>query len=460
MLRGASLAHADVGAGRAAVPAADRVWTPVTDAPPLSVAASAGYGVTESQAGEGAHHRVEGTLAAAVGLTPNIAASLGFEGRYDIHPDGDSGAVGTPQLGLVGGVHAADSVRIGAALQLVVPGRSAPSLDFSALALSMCGLAAWDAGQHFTLAGLLGFRFDKSANAAADAERLSNADRLALGLSDFNAVPFGLAAFQRVASIELLAELSGEVLVGADAPDVLHSPLRAALGGRMPILPTLMAELLLELSLSQRSEYARIAPLIPQEPRFTIGLGLRYAPDFGAAKPPPPAPVVAPERTRLSGEISDPDGVRLAGVRVTVRVAGREYSVSSEDDGSFVLEDLPRGTAQIGIEGAGLLPSTQPVALDRREVVLPLQVARAAVSAQLRGLVRSFTGAALPARVRVLPDAGAVTADKDGRFMLELQAGEYEVEIECAGYLTQHRKISVQDNGVTLLNVELHEVPR
>jgi uncharacterized membrane protein len=44
--------------------------------------------------------------------------------------------------------------------------------------------------------------------------------------------------------------------------------------------------------------------------------------------------------------------------------------------------------------------------------------------------------------------------------MLELQAGEYEVEIECAGYLTQHRKISVQDNGVTLLNVELHEVPR
>ena len=89
---------------------ADRVWTPVTDAPPLSMAASAGYGVTESQAGEGAHHRVEGTLAAAVGLTPNIAASLGFNGRYDIHPRISAIAARsvTPQLGLVGGVHAAD----------------------------------------------------------------------------------------------------------------------------------------------------------------------------------------------------------------------------------------------------------------------------------------------------------------------------------------------------------------
>ena len=240
----------------------------------------------------------------------------------------------------------------------------------------MCGLAAWASGSTSHWLACWAFGFDKSANAAADADRLSKADRLGLGLSDFNAVPFGLAAFQRVASIDLLAELSGEVLVGADAPDVLHSPLRAALGGRMPILPTLMAELLMELSLSQRSEYARIAPLIPQEPRFTIGLGVRYAPDFGAPNPPAPAPIVVPESTRLSGEISDPDGVRLAGVHVTVRVAGHEYSVSSAEDGSFALDDLPRGTAQIGIEGAGLLPSTQPVALDRREVVLPLRVAR------------------------------------------------------------------------------------
>jgi hypothetical protein len=460
-LRAGSLVHADVGTGRAALPAADRVWMPVTEAAPISVAASGGYGVTESQEGEGAHHRVEGSLAAAAGLTPNIAVSLAFDGHYDMHPGGDTSAVGTPQLGVVAGMHATESIRVGAALQLQVPGRTAPSLDFRALALSLSGLAAWNAGRDFTLAGKLGFRFDQTKNAAPDVSRLSYADRLALGLSDFNAVPFGVAAFQRIAAFELLGELSGEALVGAHAPDLLHSPLRAALGGRWPVASSVVGELLLELSLSQRSQYSRVEPLIPAEPRFSVGLGVRYTPDFRKPAPAPPPPVVAPPAmTRLHGDVSDPDGLRLGSIHVTVRVAGREYSVSTSDDGGFDLDDLPRGRAQVAIDGPGLVPATQQVELDRAEVVLPLQAARAAVSSQLRGLVRSFAGSALPAQVRVLPDAGVVTADKDGRFMLELQAGEYEVEIECAGYLTQHRKISVQDNGVTLLNVELHEVPR
>jgi hypothetical protein len=454
--------HADVGSGRAAVPAADRVWLPVTEAAPVSVAASGGYGVIESQAGEGAHHRVEGSLAAAAGVTPNVAISLGFDGRHDIHPDGDSDAVGTPQLGVLAGVRVSESVRLGGGLQLQVPGRTAPSLDFSALALSLNALAAWDARRDFTLAGKLGFRFDQTAQAAPDVSRLSNADRLSLGLSEFNAVPFGVAAFQRIAGFELLGELSGEVLVGSNAPDLLHSPLRAALGGRWPVASSFSGELLFELSLSKRPDYTSVGPLIPVEPRFSVGLGVRYAPTFGKPAPAPaPLPVVAPAATtRLHGDVLDAEGVALGSVRVTVRVAGREFSASTSDDGAFELGDLPRGSAQLTIDGPGVIPATQPVELDRDEVVLPLQAARAPVSSQLRGLVRSFAGSALPAQIRVLPEAGTVTADKDGRFMLELRAGEYEVEIECAGYLTQHRKISVQDNGVTLLNVELHEVPR
>jgi hypothetical protein len=70
--------------------------------------------------------------------------------------------------------------------------------------------------------------------------------------------------------------------------------------------------------------------------------------------------------------------------------------------------------------------------------------------------VRSFEGTALAASVRVLPAGSGVNADKDGRFVVELRPGDYEVEIECSGYLTQRRKVTVQDNGVTLLNVELH----
>ena len=69
--------------------------------------------------------------------------------------------------------------------------------------------------------------------------------------------------------------------------------------------------------------------------------------------------------------------------------------------------------------------------------------------------VRSFDGAPLPAQVRLLPAGSSVSADKDGRFVLELAPGSYQVEIECSGYRTQRRKVIVQKNGVTVLNVEL-----
>jgi hypothetical protein len=41
-----------------------------------------------------------------------------------------------------------------------------------------------------------------------------------------------------------------------------------------------------------------------------------------------------------------------------------------------------------------------------------------------------------------------------------LPPGVYQVEIACDGYLTQRRKVTVQENGVTVLNVELHEAQR
>jgi hypothetical protein len=462
-LRAGSVAHADAGVGRDALPAVDRVWSPVTDATPIAVAASGGYGITESQAGEGAHHRAEGTLAAAAGVTPNIALSLAFDGRYDRHPGGDSSAVGTPQLGLVAGAHANDHIRIGAALQLSLFGRDAPSIDFQAPALSALGLFAWDVTHASTLSAMLGFKIDDSAHAAPDVSRLSKADRLALGLSDFNAVPFGIAAIQRIGASELAAEVSGEILVGSHAPQVLRSPLRGSLLGRVPFAAGLSGELLLTLGLSRRPLYARVEPLIPEEPRFTVQLGLRYAPRFDAPLPPPPPappPMAAPLTTELRGAISDFDGVPLAGVRVSLTVSDRAYETTSADDGRFGFNALPRGAAKIATEGAGLEPNDDVVQLDGPTQVLSLQLAHRAVSAQLRGLIRSFAGMPLAAQVRVLPAGSTVTADKDGRFMLELGAGEYEVEIECAGYLTQHRKISVQDNGVTLLNVELHEAPR
>ena len=449
--------------GSYALPAVDHVLVPSALPSLVSAAGSVGYGVTESQAGEGAHHRAEGSLAASLAPfqhAPELALSLSFEGRYDRHPEGDDGAVGLPRLSVFGAHTVSSRLQVGGVLSWAAYGKRAPSIELSAPAITALALGAYQVARGTLLSLQVGFRLDESAHAAPDLQRLSRADRMALGLSDFHALPLGIALIQRLGNMEIAGELSGDILLGNKAPNVLKSPLRAAVVARVPLGSGLSLELLARVSLSRRPRYAsepRATSLIPVEPRFFAGLGLRFAPEVVA--PPARAPE-APRRSSLHGAITDPDGVPLAAVRVALQLGADTYTLQTADDGSFSLEDLPRGEAALRITGDGLEPVAQTVLLDRPEVEVSVRVTRRAIGTQLRGLVRSFAGTPLPAKVRVLPAGSSVTADNDGRFVLELPPGVYQVEIECGGYLTQQRRVSVQENGVTVLNVELHAAPR
>lgn len=424
----------------------------------FSAAASGSYGVTESQSGEGAHHRFEGVVAAAVAPLPQLAVSLALDGRYDRHPGGDDGAVGMPRLSVLGTHPISDRLRLGAALSLALPGGNAPSIDFSAPVLTALALASLQVPRGPLLSAQLGFRLDDSADAAPDhLERLTPADRMALGLSAFNAIPIGISALTHVGDVQVAGELSGEFLVGKGAPKLIDSPMRASAIGRMPLARGLLGELLMSLSLSDRPKYTRITPLIPLEPRFTIAFGLRFAPT--------PAPViaapaaVAPIVSELRGVVVDDAGSALPAIDVTVQVGARTYTSRTAADGSFVFAGLPRERARVQSRGEGYTDASLEAPLDRALVEVTVHMTRSQ-AAQLRGLVRSFAGTPLPALVRVLPAGASVSADRDGRFVLDLAPGVYQVEIACDGYLTQRRKVTVQDNGVTVLNVELHEVQR
>jgi hypothetical protein len=452
------------GVGRSALPGVDQVLVAAPAPALISIAGSAGYGVTESQSGEGAHHRFGGAAALSIAPIPQLMASLAFDGRYDLHPKGDDGAVGQPRLTLLGTHAVAPDLQLGAAASLALPGASAPSLELKAAVVSLLALASWQIPRGPLLALQAGFRIDQSAKAAPNVERLSAADRMALGLSDANAVPLGIALSKHLGAVELAGELSAELLVGKHAPPLLQSPLRASILGRVPLLPGLSGELLLSLGLSQRPKYNRITPLIPVEPRAGVLIGLRYSPERQAQRapePPAPAPIAAaPLVSELRGRLVDPEGAPIALARVTVEIRAETHTVRSEADGSFALGDLPREPARLSVQADGFLPANRDVQLDAGTIELSIALERQEVAAQLRGLVRSFSGRPLPARVSVLPAGASVSADKDGRFVLELEPGVYQVEIACDGYLTQRRKVTVQDNGVTVLNVELHEVPR
>src|SRR6185312_11111974 len=89
-------------ANRFAMPGVDHVLSAKPGSALVLGAGTAGYGLTESRAGEGAHHRLEATVAASIRPIEPLAIALAFDGRYDAHPDGDDGAVGLPRLTLVG----------------------------------------------------------------------------------------------------------------------------------------------------------------------------------------------------------------------------------------------------------------------------------------------------------------------------------------------------------------------
>jgi HSP20 family molecular chaperone IbpA len=79
--------------------------------------------------------------------------------------------------------------------------------------------------------------------------------------------------------------------------------------------------------------------------------------------------------------------------------------------------------------------------------------------------VRSLRGSAVPADILIeseTPEASdAAPAVKqelraaDGRFEIDVGPGRYRVTIAAPGYKTQTRQVDVEENGVTVLNVDL-----
>jgi hypothetical protein len=76
---------------------------------------------------------------------------------------------------------------------------------------------------------------------------------------------------------------------------------------------------------------------------------------------------------------------------------------------------------------------------------------------QIRGNIRSFKGTPLRAAVEVSPGELRLSTSADGKFSLEVPAGHYSVHLSAPGYKTQTRDVVVDEDGITVLNVELSE---
>jgi len=441
------------------------VRVPVAEPTEPAVALTAGYGYTEKLEGAtSAGHRVGGRLAGALGVLPWLNAGGFVDARHDRN-SGDSGTI------VDGGVAARvvvplDSLRLGAELVGWVPGSEDMATSFRAVSLDARALFGADLGGTL-LAVTAGYRLDRSAEAGESAPRLSFGDRAALGLSDFDAVLVGAGVSVPLGPAVLLAEASGNLLIGGGAPPVAESPLHAAAGGRLALSERLSLELLVDVSLGKRPPVGPAEPLVPIDPRVSGLFGLRYrfvAHQAAPAKPveqqlapaPKPVPPPAPADAPLEVELTDDEGAPVRGAEVTVKVGDRTEALTGDDTGHYRNEHVPKGAAKLVVRAPGYEPFERDLVVEPgKSLQLPTKLKSLPAPSQVRGIVRSFGGKALVAKVRVDPLGVETTTDDAGAFQVDVAPGSYEITIEAEGYESQRRQVKVDAQGVVILNADL-----
>jgi hypothetical protein len=462
-----------------ALPGIVRVGVVAAGAPRFSAAGLAGYGYTESQVPAiSAHQRISGALAAGYAPLRELELALRLDGRYDRHPSKqgtDDGYIGDPRLLVRGGTVVARNLHLGGDLGVWVPGNGAPSVVLRATTVDARVLAAWLAPKGDALVGCgLGFRLGKSARSAADPARYSAGDRVALGLSEFNAALVGLGARYLVGKTELLAESTADILVGSGAPSPTRSPIRLTVGPRHHLSDQLALELLGDVTLSKRPGSGPEDPLVPIEPRLSILAGLRFRETFEKAKPietapppplteplPPPKPETppppaAPATTSVRGTITDSAGTPVAGATVELETGGKSVKTASGDDGSYQIEGVPVGEAKVTISADGYKTITTTVMAKAGAIgKLVVELQADLPEAQIRGMVRSFGGAPLRAEVIVDPPGVTVETDDKGYFQVDVEPGAHQVTVRAKGYIEQQRTLKVDEGGVVVFNADL-----
>jgi len=491
-----------VGASASGLPGLGRVAVASPKQFPHAAAAvGMGYGFTEAQTnpvGEsGAHHRAFGTLAVMAQPLRFLAAALMFDGRYDKHPDdvlgSSSSTVGEPRLIVRGNEAVGKSFALGAQLGLWIPGGEAPSLRLEASTLDALLLATYaPPGSDLALALNVGYRFDRSAQVldARERPRLRPGDRLALRLSDFDALLLGVGGSKRLGAehttashVEVLGELTWDVLLGKNAPKAIESPLRLGLGARYHLkededyFGALQLEARTELGLGQRPSSGPSDALAPIDPRFAIIIGVRWAPglvvkvkpaskqDGGGADgggPGSTTPVASSMRGRVTAAEG---GAAIANAHVTVTsddpASPNERTADTGADGTFTVSELRPGRAHVVVKAAGFddasVEATIAAAASaaRTPLVVDVVMKKAIKPGQLRGLVRSFNGKPLSATIRVEPLGVEAKTDVDGTFQIDVPPGSYEVVVGATGHAGQRRPVQVEENGVTILNADL-----
>jgi len=464
-----------LGVGPLALPGYARV--PVVAAAERGVLLSGGfgYGLTESQVdAPGSHHRLGARAAASATPLDWLDIALSTNVRHDRHSErdelgADEGTEIASELYTQAGSEVGADFHLGAGVRANFVRGVTLSQSLSNPALDLQLLAAYVPSGGLSVGMLAGFRHDRTSQAVLAPAQYRAGDRLALGLSAFDAVPLGLGASYRFGATELIGELSGDLLLGSGAPDIAASPWRASAGARQRLSGALALRLMTETALGARPATGADDPLSPVEPRFQVVAGLSYAlldwepaPEARPLPPthlPPraaPAPVAPPALCTLRVKVWTADGYPLSDASVELEAGQTKVSVPHHNLESYELSELSQGEAVVRVSAPRLRPRELRVTLrPGAPVTLDVRLDAAPQTGQVEGLVRSFGGKGLHARIRIEPLGTELTTDDSGRFLADVPPGQYQVVIEATGHERQRRHVVVTPDGVVVLNADL-----
>lgn len=467
-----------------ALPGFFNIGIPYVEATRLTLAGTGRYGVMESIGPvHGAHHEFGGKLAIGGSFAKWFSTALIFDGKYQKHPadqnnETDISMVGVPILTLRAGAPAGKRMLLGGELDIRIPGAKAPSLNFKATTISGRLLGTLLATRQFYFGFSTGFRLDNSENIISldTHEFFRSGDRIALEVSEYNAFLIGIAMAYEVNRLKFILEADSQIYAAKNAR-VAQSPTRIAFGARYTASDMLQFDLSTETLVSKRPDVSPGATILPIQPRFLVLMGIRVtwgnkakaansAVSFASNQEnktqtdvAPPV-VVGPQSPSgaISGRVLDEEDLPVSNVAIVVRASDKsEHSTVTDKDGNYKIEKIPTGSATITATAEYFDSTTFSVHVTERSTtsVSPTRLIQTKVGSQIRGLVRDNNGMPLSAHIFVTPGKNKTNTDGDGFFEINVDEGDYTVEILSPGFIKQKRSVTVGDNSVVIMNIDL-----
>jgi hypothetical protein len=139
----------------------------------------------------------------------------------------------------------------------------------------------------------------------------------------------------------------------------------------------------------------------------------------------------------------------------------RSFKKFADEDGNFTLEKVLVGIATVTVVADGFARYTLPVIISAETPSVPELVLEAEVAkSQIRGLIRSFNGIPVQAKLLLEPSGILIEMDSDGLFSMDVPLGKYSVTILATGHKSQTFTVVVEANGVSVINVELMRIKK